>query len=125
MSEITMNSIAIAEKELGISRADQTENGDGVKIAYQWLMAQKKIATQNNHQQIKSLIRSWSGCFITDDDIAIAGHLLGVGSAIQNLSISTKYTLPKQERLDSISSKHKHPGYLDDFDKKYYSSVEL
>jgi hypothetical protein len=81
------------------------EHDDCIRIAYEWLDAQKKIKTQTRHARpLKHLIESWGGRYVSQSDVEIAAYLHPeIRGKYPFYNLSTGLTEPSIDRLKNIS----------------------
>lgn len=114
---VTNSDIESVIQKTGYTPSNQTSDYSGVKAAYAWLSAQKKTKN-HNFIDLKSRIRAWGLCYLTNDDIAIAATMLGILNKRRYeqeshilLSISKRLTEPTIDPRDVIPDYGIHPGY--------------
>ncbi len=80
-------------------------HNDCIRIAYQWLDAQKKIKNPTmRHYDIKHLIEEWAGCYVSQADVDVAALIHPeIHGAYPCFNISARLTEPSIERLKGIS----------------------
>lgn len=80
------------------------EHDDCIRIAYQWLAAQERTkGAQRRHYPIKHMIEQWAGRYVSQADVEVAAHLLGIMGRYPNFNISSRFIDPDVRRLDGIS----------------------
>ncbi len=96
----TTEQIRAAESQLDLSGTQLTTD-DNVRIAYEWLDAQRVTNTQSGKKfALKYLIGLWSGRKISEDDVRIAASLHEeVKGAFPGYNIHPRLTFPSVERL--------------------------
>lgn len=79
------------------------EHNDCVRIAYEWLSAQKIVKSlQIPTYPLKHIIESWGGRYVSECDLDVAAHILGVPLVNRRIAISKRITLPCHSRLEHI-----------------------
>lgn len=107
----------------------QPEHYDCVRIAYEWLDAQKKIKTKSNSWQLctKHLIERWGGRYVAENDVCIAASIHdGIFGDYPAFNIASKLTFPSKDRLHGIESAGTQPNYdaTCDIDSGFYKHFE-
>lgn len=101
------------------------EHNDCIRIAYEWLDAQKK--TQNSTSAtyaLKHIIEKWAGRYVSTSDVEVAAHLHPeIKGKYPHFNISARLTEPSTERLKSISEAFKH-SYRERYDSSVYKIHE-
>lgn len=97
---ITSEQIKVAESALDLSGIQHVTD-DKVRIAYEWLDAQRKTNTQSGKKfALKYLIRLWSGREISEEDVHIAAYLHNeVKGVFPSYNLHPRLTFPSLERL--------------------------
>lgn len=79
------------------------EHDDCIRIAYQWLEAQERTkGPQRRRHPIKHMIEQWAGRYVSQSDVEVAAHLLGIVGTYPNFNISSRFIEPDLKRLDGI-----------------------
>lgn len=101
---INKEQIAKAKEELNLENANY-QHDDCIRIAYEWLDAQKKIKKPRNVPSTsKHLIERWAGRYVSESDVRVAAHLHPLISGNYPFyNISSRLTEPSIERLKEIS----------------------
>lgn len=85
--------------------APHHEHNDCIRIAYEWLDAQKK--TQNFTTKtwaLKHLVERWAGRYVSTSDVEVAANLHpDVKGKYPHFNISARLTEPSTDRLKNIS----------------------
>lgn len=93
-----------ANVEYSLKEGGHHEHNDCIRIAYEWLDAQKK--TKNPSKKLyplKHIIESWAGRYISRTDVDVAAFLHpDIHGIYPCFNISTRLTLPSAERLRGI-----------------------
>jgi hypothetical protein len=84
-------------------------HNDCIRIAYQWLDAQKKIKNPTTRgYDIKHLIENWAGCYVSQADVDVAALIHPeINGTYPYFNISARLTEPSVERLKGISEAFK------------------
>lgn len=96
------------------------ESNERIRIAYQWLDAQKKIKTINKrlYFPVKHMVEGWCGDYISRDDVEIAAAIHpNIKGEYPDFNISQMLTLPSKKRLAGIDLQGQ--GYKNSFEYKY------
>ncbi len=102
-----LNSEHIAFAKSLISKSNESsEDDDQVRVAYQWLDAQKIAKkTLQGEWNLERLIGDWSGLEVTRHDIEVAAHLHHrIHGDYPLLNINPGFIFPSAERLRGIST---------------------
>lgn len=85
------------------------EHNDCIRMAYEWLDAQKKTKGKVRKQfAVKHLVEQWAGRYVSRSDVEAAAHLHpDVHGEYPYYNISSRLTLPSVQRLDGISEAFK------------------
>lgn len=96
-----------------------------VRIAYEWLDAQKKTKhLQDFCGPLKHLIESWGGRYVSGDDVTIAAHLHPeLKGEYRRFNISSRPVLPNRRRLLHIEGAGAHDGYQANLYRHFYQKV--
>lgn len=107
------------------NQSPRHEHPDCIRIAYEWLDAQKKIASHMRRTMpLKHIIEKWGGRYISTSDVEVAAVLHPeIKGTYPHYNISSRLTEPSTDRLKGISEAFKH-DYRDRHDKKLYSLTE-
>lgn len=102
------------------------EHPDCVRIAYEWLDAQKKIGSKCNQiYQIKHLIERWAGRYVSQSDVEVAAYLHpDIKGNYPFYNISSKLTEPRRSRLNNILEAMTQLNYHESHDPKQYKIHE-
>jgi hypothetical protein len=103
------------------------EHNDCIRIAYEWLDAQKKIKTipKNLHyDSLKQLIERWAGRYISKYDVEVAATLHpNIEGEYPFYNISQSLIEPSRVRLDNINEAFTQ-SYNERHDPKKYKNTE-
>lgn len=90
------------------------EHNDCVRIAFQWLDAQKKLKNQNRSAgyALKHLIEKWAGRYVSQSDVEVAARLHpNIFGTYPCYNISSRLVEPSRDRLDNIGEAFTHLSY--------------
>ncbi|WCE29686.1 hypothetical protein [Vibrio sp. SCSIO 43137] len=81
------------------------EHNDCIRIAYEWLDAQKKIKnTSNKIRPIKHYIERWAGRYVSTSDVEVAATIHpDIQGKYPFFNLSARLTMPSTDRLKMIS----------------------
>ena len=104
--------------------APEHVGNDGIRIAYEWLDAQKKISQpRKTCGPVKHIIECWSGCYISQSDVEVAATLhKNIEGKYPSFNLSARLTEPRHSRLDDIPKKKK--SFFDILYQKQYDTTE-
>lgn len=102
--------------EIGKANANIPPNGglhqhhDCIRIAYEWLDAQKKLKNPSKKQVAsKHLIENWSGRYVSASDVIVAAYLHpDIKGEYPYLNIGSRLIEPSKERLKNIGEAFTH-----------------
>ena len=104
---LTDKQIEEAKKQTAYSLGDDIvhEHNDCIRMAYEWLDAQKKIKRKIHVPlPIKHMIEAWCGRYISRSDVEVAAYLHpDIRGTYPYFNISSRITEPSKERLVGIS----------------------
>lgn len=102
---ITKEQIEKAKQEVILKGSGHHEHDDCIRIAYEWLDAQKKTKNPRNVSHgLKYLIERWSGRYVSESDVEIAAHLHPeITGRHPFYNISSRLTEPSVDRLKNIA----------------------
>lgn len=100
--------IAAAKKRVkyGTPSTDRMhEHDDCIRIAYEWLDAQKTIKSKNRHHlALKHIIEKWGGRYVSQNDVEVAAELHPrISGEYPHFNLSKKLTQPSDARLNGIA----------------------
>lgn len=117
-----------AKKQIRYSLPDggHHQHNDCIRIAYEWLDAQKKIKTTSRKgYALKHLIEKWGGRYVSTSDVEVAAFLHpDIEGEYPHFNISARLTMPSDQRLKNISEAFKHNNYRKSFDPSLYKEAE-
>lgn len=119
---LTDEQIEIAKRKAKYSYSDTLhEHPDCIRIAYEWLDAQKKTKrVMRKTVPLKHLIEKWGGRYVSTSDVEVAAQMHpNIKGAYPHFNISARLTEPSKKRLESIPEAFKH-NYHDRHDPKIY-----
>lgn len=101
-------------------------HNDCIRIAYEWLDAQKKIKSPTKKQfALKHLIEKCAGRYVSSSDVCIAAELhTEIFGRYPFFNISSRLVEPSLERLNGIEEAMKHMNYRETHDTSNYSVAE-
>lgn len=101
------------------------EHNDCIRMAYEWLDAQRKIKNLTTKTYaLKHIIEKWSGRYVSIPDVDVAAFLHPeIHGIYPHFNISARLTKPSESRLNGISEAFKH-DYRERFDLSVYSKHE-
>ena len=101
------------------------EHDDCIRLAYEWLDAQKTIATPNKaYRPLKHIIEKWAGRYVSQSDVEVASFLHPrILGKYPNFNLSARLTLPSDRRLEGIGEAMTQ-DYRQHMDPKTYSMRE-
>lgn len=99
---------------------------DSVRIAYEWVDAQKTNKRASfDRTPWKHLIENWGGFYVSPHDVDIATYLHPSTWGRYGCSnISTRLIWPHPRRLEGIESAGQHRQYRDLNYKHFYTTAE-
>lgn len=102
------------------------EHNDCIRIAYEWLDAQKKIMNPiSKCYALKHIIEKWGGRYVSRSDVELAAFLHpAIQGKYPNYNISARLTEPDAKRLRDIGEAFKHQNYRDQYDSSIYKEQE-
>lgn len=102
------------------------DHNDCIRIAYEWLDAQKKLKNISSKAfGIKHIIENWAGRYVSTSDVEVAAHLHPeIHGTYSRFNISMRLTEPSTERLKTTPEAFKHPNYRDHYDSSVYKIHE-
>ncbi|MGV1099148.1 hypothetical protein ACUUL3_07000 [Thiovibrio sp. JS02] len=103
---ITKEQIAKAKKEVVLKDEAPHAHDECIRIAYEWLDAQKKTKKSSSiSRPLKHLIENWAGRYISQSDVEIAAHLHpDIFGKYSRYNISSRLTEPSLDRLKHIEN---------------------
>ena len=107
---ITKFDIAKAKEEVSYQLQGHHEHDDCIRMAYEWLDAQKPTKTPLKRQfPLKHLIEAWAGRYVSQSDVEVAAHLHPhITGSYPFFSFSSQLVEPSIERLECIEEAMKH-----------------
>ena len=115
-----------SKKETKYSLPDRHhEHNDSIRIAYEWLDAQKKIKNPTNCTfALKHLIENWAGRYVSMSDVEVAAYMHPeIRGKYPHFNISARLTEPSVDRLKNVSEAFKH-SYRDQHKSSNYKIHE-
>ncbi|MEA4990628.1 hypothetical protein SDC9_16743 [bioreactor metagenome] len=108
---ITDSQIENGKMRTNYSQKEQMhEHNDCIRIAYEWLDAQKKTKTVIKKDfPLKHIIEKWGGRYISQSDVEVAAFLHPeIQGCYPNYNFSSRLTEPSNDRLDGIGEAFAH-----------------
>ena len=101
---LTAKQIADAKRSFTYTHPDPLhEHEDCVRIAYEWLSAQvQTMGITRKRFAIKHMIEKWGGRYVSQSDVELAAHIIGLKGKYPLFNISSKLTEPNRRRLEGI-----------------------
>ena len=102
------------------------EHNDCIRMAYEWLDAQRKTkAIRNTYDPVKHIIEKWSGRYVSTSDVVVAAWLHpDIKGTYPNFNISSRLTMPLLTRLENIGEAGKHDPIGGSYNKNTYKVEE-
>lgn len=124
----------LTDKEItnGINNTEYTtgeplhQSNDCIRIAYEWLDAQKKIKSKVSHRYaLKHIIENWGGRYVSSSDVEVAANLHpDIKGSYPFYNISSMLTDPSIDRLTNIKEAMIHKQYRDHHPGMVYRNKE-
>ena len=96
----------IEAAKLRIKRNADTfhEHNDCIRLAYEWLDAQKTISSPNGKfRPLKHIIEKWAGRYVSQSDVEVAAVLHPrISGKYADFNLSARLVLPNDRRLSGI-----------------------
>jgi len=111
MSFLSDEQIEAAKKQTNYTDMPSHDHPDCIRIAYEWLDAQKNIEGDIPvFLSLKSIIRKWGGRYVSQTDIDVAAHMHPrIKGEYPHYNIDAQLTFPDRSRLEGIDEAGKHP----------------
>jgi hypothetical protein len=124
---LTLEEITQGKQEVRYTTPDDIlhEHDDCIRIAYEWLDAQKKISRKiHKTYALKHLVEKWGGRYVSQSDVEVAAflHPLVFGE-YPHYNFSSKLVLPSDDRLKDIGEAFTQ-DYRDRMKETDYSNRE-
>lgn len=121
---LSAEQIADAKQRLSLRNAVH-QHDDCIRMAYEWLDAQKKTKNaRKSFRPLKHLIEKWAGRYVSQSDVEVAAELHPeIHGEYPCFNISSLLTEPSLKRLEGIGEAMKH-SYRSDHDPSNYSRHE-
>jgi len=101
--KITDEDIEIAKARTTYSQTPYHDHPDCIRIAYEWLDAQKKIKKPNGrHLPLKHLIEKWANRYVSQSDVEVAAYLHPEVHGSYPFNIGRRLIRPDERRLERI-----------------------
>lgn len=114
-----------ANVKYSLKEGGHHEHNDCIRMAYEWLDAQKKTKTPTTKTHaLKHIIEKWAGRYVSTSDVDVAAFLHSeIHGTYPYFNISARLTKPSDARLSGISEAFTQ-DYRDRFDASEYSTHE-
>ena len=114
-----------ANVKYSLKEGGHHEHNDCIRMAYEWLDAQKKTKkTTTKTHALKHIIEKWAGRYISTTDVDVAAFLHPeIHGTYPHFNISARLTKPSDSRLNGISDAFTQ-DYRERFDPSIYSTYE-
>jgi hypothetical protein len=101
------------------------EHNDCIRLAYEWLDAQKLLRAPNTKfRPLKHIIEKWAGRYVSQTDVEVAAALHpGIIGKYPNFNISSRMVRPNDRRLAGIGEALTQ-GYRDRINETTYAVTE-
>lgn len=122
---LTNAEIDAAKRKLRQTEDVLHEHNDCIRLAYEWLDAQKTIQSgAKTFRPLKHIIEKWAGRYVSQSDVEVAAILHPrIMGKYPNFNMSSKIVLPNDRRLGGIGEALTQ-GQRERMDPSIYSSVE-
>ncbi|MEH6533874.1 MAG: hypothetical protein V7735_21395 [Photobacterium frigidiphilum] len=85
------------------------EHNDCVRIAYEWLDAQKRtVKPVKDYTTLKHCVELWGGRYVSTTDVILAAFMLGLEGDYPCFNLSKRKRVPAFSRLIGIAEANKH-----------------
>ncbi|WP_092014882.1 hypothetical protein [Marinobacter daqiaonensis] len=103
------------------------EHDDCVRIAYEWLDAQKKNKRSSSKgHMVKHLIEDWAGRYVSTADVMVAAELHpDIHGEYPGFNLSANLTEPSEQRLMFIEEAYQHKDKRGSHDPRKYKNREM
>jgi len=107
---LTLEQINHAKNMIGFHDEKVYEHDDCIKIAYEWLDAQKKVKNSiDKPKPLKHYIEDWAGRYISKDDVVVAAYIHPeIHGEYPLFNISSRLVKPSLDRLKDIGESFSH-----------------
>lgn len=122
---LTDQEIAAGKERTTYTDTPHHEHDDCIRLAYEWLDAQKTIASApRKYLPLKHIIEKWAGRYISETDVNVAAELHPrIKGTYPNFNLSARLVRPHDRRLDGIGQALSH-DYRERIDETCYSQFE-
>ncbi|MDW9643962.1 hypothetical protein GOB48_19425 [Sinorhizobium meliloti] len=122
---LTAQEIDNAKKSTAYSGEAHHEHDDCIRIAYEWLDAQKKIGSPTSKTRpLKHIIEKWGGRYVSQSDVEVAANIHPeIFGRYPHYNIGAKLVQPAFSRLDGVSEANTQ-SYQKRFDPETYQLQE-
>lgn len=99
------------------------EHNDCIRMAYEWLDAQKKIKRPTSKTYaLKHMIEQWCGRYISTSDVDVAAHMHPeIHGQYPHFNFSARLTRPSTERLTGIGEAFTQGYHIKNSDRYTYT----
>lgn len=118
--------IAKSQTEYSVPGGPHHEHDDCIRIAYEWLDAQKKTQGINRKSRpLKHIIENWAGRYVSTSDVEVAAHIHpDIQGRYPHYNVSSRLVEPKSSRLSDIAEAHTQKSYKSGPNDRTYSTKE-
>jgi hypothetical protein len=122
---ISDREIDAAKQNTRYSQEAHHEHNDCIRMAYEWLDAQKTVkVAQRKYLPLKHIIEKWAGRYVSQSDVEVAATMHPrLQGHYPNYNLSARLTRPNDRRLGGISEALSQ-GYRDRINETRYAIVE-
>ena len=123
---LTNEQIEEAKKKTDYSSKVSHGHHDCIRIAYEWLDAQKKVKSiRMCYHPLKHLIEAWGGLYVSQADVEVAATLHPeIRGEYPNFNLSLRLTEPADARLQHIELVFSHKNKMENHNPKAYKVKE-
>lgn len=124
---LTDRQIDVAKRQCKTeSKEPNFEHNDCIRMAYEWLDAQKKIGSYTKKTRaLKHIIERWAGRYVSQSDVEVAAFMHPeINGGYPHFNISAHLVNPNIARLKKIGEAFKHSNSKTN-DPSIYSTTEL
>ena len=108
--KLTAEMIEQAKRKVGHCSDIHYEHDDCIRMAYEWLDAQKKLKTKGRlFIPLKHVIQGWCLRYVSTSDVEVAAYLHpDIIGRYPKFNLSSKIIRPRMDRLSGINEAFKH-----------------
>ena len=109
---ITSTDIENAKRRLHLKDPNH-QHEDCIRIAYEWLDAQKKLKNpRSSHAALKHYIEEWAGRYVSRSDVEVAAEIHPlIKGHYPSYNLSSRLVEPSLSRLDNIAEANTQSHY--------------